>query len=237
MSKYKAILFDMDGTLVPMDHKTFMRGYFKLILGVLSSFGDDANTLFAGFMKGIEAMNNTDGSKSNKQTFWDTFSRYIKGDVEEYIRAADEFYYGDFVKAKQFTEENPLAKRAVELARGNGRQVALATNPMFPLHAQLARLSWVGLGADDFDLITDYDSDNHTKPQKEYYLSVCERLGVKPEECLMVGNDERDDMMGASLAGIDCFLITDCLIPCDGYRWEGERGTFAQLVKKLEEID
>ena len=237
MGKYKAVLFDMDGTLLPMEHKVFMNGYFKMILGVFSSFGDDANTVFAGFMKGIEAMNSTDGSQSNKETFWKVFSKHISGNVDDYMRASDEFYYGDFVKAKQFTSGNLLAKRAVELARGNGRKVALATNPMFPRHAQLERISWVGLGEQDFDLVTDYDSDSHVKPQKEYYLSVCQRLGVAPKECLMIGNDESDDMMGASMAGMDCFLVTDCLIPCDTYHWEGERGTFEELIEKLENLD
>ncbi len=237
MSKYKAILFDMDGTLLPMEHKVFMHGYFKMILGVLSSFGDDPKVLFDGFLKGIDAMSNTDGTVNNKEAFWGVFKNYINGDVNEYIRISDEFYHGDFEKAKAFTKENPLAVRAVELAHRNGRKVVLATNPMFPKHAQLARVGWVGLGEADFDLVTDYESDSHTKPQKEYYLSICERIGVAPEECLMVGNDERDDMMGAESAGMDGFLLTDCLIPAEGYRWSGERGSFLDLIDKLEKMD
>ena len=236
MSKFKAILFDMDGTLLPMDHKTFMHGYFKMILGALSSIGDDPKTLFDGFIKGIDAMSNTDGSVTNKEAFWNTFEKYIKGDVNEYVRVSDAFYYNEFEQAKRFTAENPLALKAVELAHRDGRKVVLATNPMFPRHALLARVSWVGLCENDFDLITDYESDSHTKPQKEYYLSICDRMGVRPEECLMIGNDESDDMMGASEAGMDCFLVTDCLIPCENYHWAGEKGTFLQLIDKLENL-
>lgn len=236
MNKYKAILFDMDGTLLPMDHKTFMHGYFKMILGVLAPIGDDPKMVLEGFLKGIDAMSDTDGSITNKESFWGVFEKYVRGDIEEYIRISDAFYYEKFAEAKKFTMENPLAVKAVELARSNGRKVVLATNPMFPRHAQIARVGWVGLGEKDFDLITDYESDNHTKPQKEYYLSICERMGVRPEECLMVGNDERDDMMGASFAGMDGFLITDCLIPCEDYHWAGERGTFQQLINKLENL-
>lgn len=233
MSKYKAILFDMDGTLLPMEHKAFMHGYFKMILGVLSSFGDDPKVLFDGFLKGIERMNNNDGAVNNKEAFWGAFKNFISGDVSEYIRISDEFYYGDFEKARAFTSCNPLAARAVEFAHKNGRKVVLATNPMFPKHAQLARLGWAGLSEKDFDLITDYESDSHTKPQKEYYLSICERIGVAPEECLMIGNDERDDMMGAEAVGMDGFLLTDCLIPAEGYMWLGERGGFVELLEKL----
>lgn len=237
MKKYRAILFDMDGTLLPMEHKVFMHGYFKMILGVLSSFGDDPNKLFEGFLKGIDAMNNTDGSMNNKETFWNVLKDYVSGDICEYMRKSDEFYYGDFERARSFTSENPLAVKAVELAHMWDRKVVLATNPMFPRHAQLARIGWVGLSEADFDLVTDYESDSHTKPQKEYYLSVCERIGVLPEECLMIGNDERDDMMGAELAGMDGFLVTDCLIPSQEYTWKGERGSFLDLIDKLKNID
>ena len=85
-------------------------------------------------------------------------------------------------------------------------------------------------------MITDYSSDSFCKPNPKYYLSICERIGVRPEECLMVGNDESDDMMGASAAGLDCYLVTDCLIPSDKFTWTGKRGTFSQLVEYLESI-
>ncbi len=234
MSKYKAILFDMDGTLLPMEQNIFVKGYFKMILGVLSTLGGDPQRIYKGFLEGIEAMKAADGKLKNKQIFWSVFEQYIDGDVNEYIRISDEFYLKEFEEAKKYTSENPYAVRAVELAHGEGRRVVLATNPVFPRQAQLARLMWVGLKEGDFDLITDYDTDSYTKPKREYYLSICDRLSLKPQECLMIGNDESDDMMGAESAGMDCFLVTDCLIPCDTYHFNGERGSFAELVKKLE---
>ena len=53
----------------------------------------------------------------------------------------------------------------------------------------------------------------------------------------MIGNDESDDMMGASAVGMDCFLVTDYLITCDTYKWEGECGTFEQLIDKLTALN
>ena len=37
------------------------------------------------------------------------------------------------------------------------------------------------------------------------------RLNVKPEECLMVGNDVGEDMIAEQL-GMKVFLLTDCMI-------------------------
>ena len=57
---------------------------------------------------------------------------------------------------------------------------------------------------------------------------------MSPSECLMVGNDTYDDMKGASEAGLDCYLATDCLIENEIYLWQGERGSFSGLLKKFD---
>ena len=41
------------------------------------------------------------------------------------------------------------------------------------------------------------------------------KLGVQPEECLMVGNDVTEDMVTETL-GMKAFLLTDCLINKEG---------------------
>ena len=133
-------------------------------------------------------------------------------------------------------EQNPLATKAVKIAGQNGRKVVLATNPVFPKNAQETRLSWIGLSADDFELITDYESDRFTKPNPQYYLSICDCIGIAPEECLMVGNDVCEDMMGASKAGLSCFLVTDYVIESDKFEWGGPSGDFEELLKYLEAL-
>ena len=40
---------------------------------------------------------------------------------------------------------------------------------------------------------------------------ILEKAGLKPEECVMVGNDMDEDMIAAQL-GMKVFLLTDCLI-------------------------
>ncbi|MCF0110476.1 MAG: HAD family hydrolase, partial [Erysipelotrichaceae bacterium] len=42
--KYQAILFDMDGTLVPMDLQTFLNGYLKLLLKKLEKHNINPDT-------------------------------------------------------------------------------------------------------------------------------------------------------------------------------------------------
>ena len=233
---YKAILFDLDGTLLPMDFDVFTKAYFGELCKVLAPYGVDPEDAVKAVWHGTKGMIMNNGEQTNKDVFWMGFAEIVSGDTEVYINATDPFYDGDFNKVKAVTGENPLARAAIEAAGRNGRKVILATNPLFPRNAQASRLRWIGLIEDDFELITDYSSDSFCKPNPKYYLSICERIGVSPEECLMVGNDEADDMMGASKAGMDCYLVTDCLIPSDKFKWTGLRGSFAELVEYLESL-
>ena len=233
---YKAILFDMDGTLLHMDQDKLISTYTKLLMGALLPLGAKPDLLLNGFYSGVKAMITNDGTKTNADAFWCELGRLLGGDMAPYEKAADAFYYDGYEKIRELTWENPWARKAVDTAKQKGIRVALATNPVFPRVAQIKRLEWAGFEENNFEIITDYESESFCKPNPKYFLSVCERLGVAPEECLMVGNDASDDMKGASAAGLDCFLVTDCLIETDKYIWDGERGTFEELLEKIKRL-
>ncbi len=230
---YKAVLFDLDGTLLHMDQNEFVKAYTGLLMKTMLPLGADINSLKKGFGDGVLAMLANDGSVSNRDAYWNAFGAAVDSDITPYIELCDAFYGGEYLTLKAFTRENAHADVLIDALKARGCKVVLATNPVFPLVAQANRLAWSGTVADRFDYITDYESCRYCKPRPEYYLDICERIGVEPEDCLMVGNDASDDMMGASAAGMDCYLVTDCLIETDKYIWQGERGTFAELAEKL----
>ncbi len=43
-----------------------------------------------------------------------------------------------------------------------------------------------------------------------YYQEILDRQGLKAEECLMIGNDKREDLAAGKL-GIRTYLVTECL--------------------------
>lgn len=234
--KYKAILFDMDGTLVPMDTHDFSRQYFKFLFAKLSKYNLDASAFGTNMWAGVAAMVKNDGSKTNEDAFWAAFEKLIGVPKAVINDDCIDFYGNEFQKAKTFTGENPLAVKAVKLAREKAEKVILATNPLFPMVGQYTRMSWVGLKAEDFDMITSYETDSYCKPNPAYYLDICKRMKLLTEECLMIGNDEGEDMYAASLAGMDGFLVTDCLIPDVKHPWNGNRGSFIELIDMLENL-
>lgn len=234
--KYKAILFDMDGTLVPMNMKEFTYGYFEFLSKKLSPFISDKEKLIAAIWKGVEAMVKNDGSVKNEVAFWNVFEKITGQGGLEIQNTCNDFYGNEFKDAKIFTKENPLAKRAVELARSKAPIVCLATNPVFPMVGQITRMNWVGLEPSDFALITSYESDSYCKPNPMYFISVCERLGVKPNECLLIGNDEYEDMYAGTKAGLSCYLVTDTAIYNSEHPWNGDKGSFKELISYLESL-
>jgi len=236
-NEIKAILFDLDGTLLPMDQDYFIKQYFKGISTYAAPYGIEPGVLIDATLAGTEAMLiNNDGERTNMQAFWDRFFEFIGEERSELIGILDEYYMGGFKLLREFTGENPLAKAMVEAAHANGRKVVLATNPVFPMAAQLERISWLGLSEKDFDLITGYENSSYCKPNPKYFFEICEQIGVAPENCLMIGNDEGDDMRGAMAAGIESFLVTDHRLMCDNFVWTGERGSFEQALRMVEKI-
>lgn len=236
--KYKAILFDMDGTLLPMDTEKFVGAYFSELTKVMLPFGFDKEELKKKLFVGVEAMIKNDGHQTNMEAFWEVLGDgHPEMDMEQIVDTTNAFYTTDFHKVKALaTKDNPLAVKAVELAHEKAEQVILSTNPLFPMVAQKSRLSWIGLTPENFDLVTAYEDNSYCKPNPQYFVAICEQMGLKPKECLMIGNDELEDMHTASSLGMDCFLVTDWAILREGYTWTGRKGTFEELLEFLSSL-
>ncbi len=227
----KAVLFDLDGTLLPMNQDNFIKKYFSEISAFLcENSGYEPKKFIESMWYGIRAMILNDGSKSNEKAFWDVFSNIygeekIKGDLKVFER----FYNEKFINTKTECGYTDKSKKLIDWLKSKGIKTALATNPMFPSVATRARMSWVNLYPSDFELFTTYEMIGYSKPNPKYYLEIAQRIGVDPKDCLMVGNDVSDDM-SATLAGMDVFLLTDCLINTKGLDIEPyPKGSFEEL--------
>lgn len=236
-SKMKAILFDMDRTLLPMDEELFIKNYFGGLARKLCPLGIEKDPLIAAIWKATGAMIKNDGSSINYDVFWSVFAKETGRDATPFIEASNDFYKKEFFDVKAVTGENPLAVEAVKAARAAADKVVLASQPIFPMAAQLARASFVGLKEEDFDMITAYETASYAKPNPKYYEAICERLGVEPKDCLMIGNDEREDMYAAAQAGLNCYLVTDHINAREDYPWDGPRGTFKDMIEMIKSLN
>lgn len=204
------VLFDLDGTLLPMDQMGFTKTYFGLLVQKAAPFGLKPQPTIDAVWAGTKAMVKNDGSAPNDRRFWDTFCPLV-GVEESVLRPVfDKFYAEEFHGAKSACGENPCSAQAVRGLKAQGYDVVLATNPIFPLVGVRTRLSWVGLAPEDFSLVTTYENSRFCKPNPAYFQEIVEKLGKTPQECLMVGNDGVEDTAAAKV-GLSLYLATDCL--------------------------
>lgn len=231
-AQINTILFDLDGTLLPMEVENFTNIYFKLLAKKAVPYGFEPKPLVDAVWGGTKAMMQNDGSVKNIRRFWAVFGERLGEKALALKDEFDAFYREEFHGVRAATEENPLAKKLIEGLKAKGYTLALATNPLFPLDGVKTRLSWISLSAEDFSHVTSYENSSYCKPNPQYFSDILKQLGKKPEECLMVGNDAREDL-GAVQAGIRTCLITDCLDNPDGIALDGvETFSFADFVKE-----
>ena len=231
MSKYTTILFDLDGTLLPMDQDQFTYTYFKDLAVKLAPFGFDPKALAGNIWAGVAAMVKNDGSVTNEEAFWTEFSHIYGETVREYIPVFEEFYANEFQNAKKVCGFSPESKEIVDKLKAAGYQVVLATNPIFPAIATQSRIRWAGLEPEDFLLYTTYENSSFSKPNPKYYEEILTKLGLDPKACLMVGNDVTEDGAAKAL-GMDVFFLTNCLINKEGEDISNQpHGSFADLEK------
>ena len=210
----KAVLFDLDGTLLPMDEEYFKKIYFGAVYKKIAYLGYTLDELLKVIWYGTKAMIQNDGSQTNEELFWKKFIEVHPDRLEENKENFVDFYSNIFPTLGHTCGYQPLAKDFIKALKDKGYEVIIASNPIFPLVATKARIRWAGCNPDDFKYITAYENSRFSKPNLKYYEEVLEKTGYKPDEVIMVGNDVREDMIVNKL-GIDSYLITDCLLNLD----------------------
>lgn len=213
MSKKKitTVLFDLDGTLLPMDQDVFAHTYFKAIAKAIAPRGYDPEAVVKGIWAGTKAMMKNDGHATNEAVFWETFASIFGQRVYDDQPAFDAFYVEHFDEISAVCGKDERAAQVVKLCHEKGLVTALATNPIFPRIATQKRMIWAGISEDDFALYTTYENASYCKPNLQYYADILAKLWVTPEECLMVGNDVTEDMVAREM-GMSVYLLTPCMI-------------------------
>ncbi|MGE5676632.1 MAG: HAD family hydrolase [Pseudomonadota bacterium] len=204
------ILFDLDGTLLPLDMEKFTEIYFKE-MGYMFRDMIEPKLLVKYIWTATQAMVENTEYKTNEEVFMDKFSQLIDGDILEYRKQFDDFYDTLFHKTREAAQSNTLIKEIINILKEKNYKLVIATNPLFPRKAIHHRIEWAGLDLKDFIYITSYEDNHYCKPRLQYYKEVLEATGKKPEQCLMVGNDVQEDLVALEL-GIETFLVRNHMI-------------------------
>lgn len=205
----KAILFDLDDTLLYSNMNTFLPHYFRALTARLAPLVPPDRLVPQLLASTQVMMANRDRSRTNQEVFVTDFFPKIglAEDVLAPVFAA--FYTHDFPRLRGLTRPRPEARPLLESLLAAGYQLAIATQPVFPLTAIRQRLEWAGIGDLPFAWITSYETSHACKPAPAFFQEILERLGRAPADCLMVGNDGPADLDAAAQLGLLTYWITD----------------------------
>ena len=238
----KNVLFDLDGTMLPMDQDKFVKVYFSELCGrFCPTLKIDDKSLIKAVWQATGAMIRNNRVEPNYDVFWRNFAEICGEVILEHEKDFDDFYINEFNKCKKTCGYNPAVKETINLLKDKGYTVIAATNPIFPAIATNNRLGWAGVSKDDFALVTTYENSSSCKPNPNYFLEITDKLGLNPEECLMVGNDVGEDMIAASSVGMDVFLVKDCMINRDnkdiGQYKQGSFNDFLNFASMMPDVE
>lgn len=108
----------------------------------------------------------------------------------------------------------PEAERAIRIARGAGRKLAILSNELDLFYGEEFRRKLPLL--EHFDVIVDATHTKILKPDSRAYQAVCDALGLVPQACVFVDDQERN-IKGAIACGLPTVRF-DVRYPKDSYR-------------------
>lgn len=168
MFLFEAIIFDMDGVVVPST--PFIRKVFTKLLaeyGVLIPFSD-----LKRFMG---------RSLKDQMAIWKAeynLPSYVT--VKDFSIAADKL---ELAMMKKEITSDPALLLLVAAAKERGVKIALATSSIkfrVPVMLDLVSMSNV------FDVIVTAEDVTYHKPHPEIFLTAAKRLGVNPLNCVVI---------------------------------------------------
>lgn len=176
----KAILFDLDGTLI-----------------------DTNELIFQSFKHTLKKHLNLEPSKDEitrlyGEPLWKSLSRYDDKNVEELMvtyRSYNDLHHDNLCKGFYGVGE------ALMKLKNNGIKIAIVTSKRRKMADR--GLNLLNLSQYIDVIITPEDTEKH-KPEAEPALKACKLLGVSPKEAIMVGDSFYDILCGKNAGCLTC---------------------------------
>lgn len=206
----RAVLFDLDGTLLDLDLRAFLARYFAALEVASSELVDERHGGVEGFMAALQsavgAMMEPHDGTTNRDVFYARLLESTGVDLAVHWPVYERFYADVFPTLRDTAGPADGGRESVETALELGFKVAIATNPIFPRSAIEQRIAWAGLDDLALPVITTYEEMLACKPSPLYFRQTAEMLGVAPQDCLMVGDDRVLDL-GAADVGMRTYYV------------------------------
>ena len=169
--RFKAILFDLDGTLLDSHMDRFLPHYMRKLADRVAHLIPPAEFV-AHLLAGTQAMVANDGRATNAQVFAETFYPAVGHAQAELEPIFMDFYAKDYASLQPLTACRPEARPAVQMAFDLGYEVVIATNPLFPEVAIRQRMAWAGVADFPYRRVTTFENSHFAKPNPRYFGEI-----------------------------------------------------------------
>jgi len=231
----KALLFDLDGTLLEDSMDTFLPPYFAALTKKLAGLVAPDKLIAQLHASSRVMAENTDLTRTLAEVFAADFFPKIGLPREQLAPLFDDFYAREYRELRAFVNPVEGARKIIARAFELRHRVVIATGPFFPLTAIQQRLEWGNLADFPYALIASYETMHACKPNPQYYREIAAHINCAPGDCVMIGNDVQMDIVPARRARMKTFWITDVgALPTDvPANWRGTLTDFGELLDSL----
>ena len=207
MDKIKAVIFDMDGVLI--DAKEW---HYEALNKALRLFGFEISR--------YDHLVTFDGLPTAKKLEMMTVERGLPKSLHQLINDMKQIYTMEYVYMKC----KPLFVHQYALSRlkSEGFRLALASNSVRVTIDMMMEKA-------DLNQYLDFSLSNQdvkkSKPDPEIYITAINRLGLSPEECLVVG-DNQNGVKAALASGANLLKVETI-----------NDVTYSNIINRINEIE
>jgi len=190
--KYSGVVFDLDGVLCHTDMYHY-EAWKEIADKINTEFDEEINNL----LRGVSRM------ESLERILWRYTGPPLSAEEKEALATEKNGLYR--AKLEQMSPAD-LPREAAELLDHMDR---LGIKKSIGSSSRNAPLILERLGiAGRFDAVADGNDIKHSKPDPEVFLIAAERMGLSPENCLVV-EDAEAGAEAAAAGGFDCAGLGD----------------------------
>ena len=207
----KAVIFDLDGTLSDTN-AIYLKIYKKIFMDLGIKPGDSEIYRYYG-LPSIEIIRNVTSRFYDKTVLKES-------DIKKMNRKLVE------ILSSYITRKNTISKEKIDTIkwiRGKGLKTAIGTGTVHAAAAEILRGNKAY-----FDVIITPEDVKKGKPAPDTFLLCAKKLKVRPEDCLVVGDTEKDIIAGKK-AGMTTVGITSGITKKDVFERYGPYSVIERL--------